>query len=208
MVTSIEAVEMSRSSGGITRGRHIPGEPGIWVFVLFDMLIFAEMFVIFAWYRAENGELFRVSQDKLIPLFGLVYTLLLLTSSWCIVSAVVATRKRLLATASKLVSVGIALGAAFVALKLVEYGVKFASGVTPQTDDFFMFYFVVTVVHLLHTFVGLGVLVYMRQMIKSLTGPPPSGGPRTMRVIEVSAIYWHMVDLLWIVIFAIFYLKG
>jgi len=71
-----------------------------------------------------------------------------------------------------------------------------------------MFYFVMTVVHLLHASVGLGVLLYMRKQILALPQRAPVDSSRGMRMIEASAIYWHMVDLLWIVLFALFYLKG
>ena len=78
-----------RVRGGIIkRVRRVPGESGISIFILLDMLIFTEMFCIFAWYRAENRELFQSSQQAVNPVYGLAYTGLLLTSSWCIVMAV------------------------------------------------------------------------------------------------------------------------
>jgi nitric oxide reductase NorE protein len=192
--------------GGVgSRGRRVPGEAGIWIFVLLDMLIFAEMFCIFVWYRAENRELFQSSQQHVGPLYGLIYTLLLLTSSWCVVMAVSAARKGLFNTSSRLVVWGFALGAGFVVLKFVEYGLKLSSGFTPVTDDFFMFYFVMTFVHLLHVIVGLGVLVYIRNQVRAL---PHALDKNPMRMIEISGVYWHMVDLLWILLFALFYLRS
>lgn len=203
------APERSNPSTEIgTRGRRIPGEPGIWIFVLLDMSIFAEMFGIFAWYRAKNGDLFRASQDAVNPLYGLIYTLLLLSSSWCVVMAVSAARKRSIALSSKLARWGFALGAAFAVIKIIEYSGKFSAGITPLTNEFFMFYFVMTLVHLLHALVGLGVLAYMRNQIGNLAQAPVGADRRQMRMIETSAIYWHMVDLLWIVLFALFYLRG
>ncbi len=188
--------------------RRVPGEAGIWVFVLLDMSIFAEMFGIFAWYRAEDHDLFLSSQRAVNPLYGLIYTLLLLSSSWCVVMAVSAARKRMLALSSRLVLWGFALGAAFATIKIVEYSGKFSAGITPQTSQFFMFYFVMTFVHLLHALVGLGVLFYMRKQIGALTQSSDGGDHRQMHMIVTSAVYWHMVDLLWIVLFALFYLRG
>ena len=188
--------------------RRVPGEPGIWVFVLLDMSIFAEMFGIFAWYRADRHDLFLASQGAVNPLYGLIYTLLLLSSSWCVVMAVSAARKRMFALSSKLVLWGFAMGAAFAAIKIVEYSGKLSAGITPQTSRFFMFYFVMTFVHLLHALVGLGVLLYMRTQIGALTRSPNGGDQRRMHMIVTSAVYWHMVDLLWIVLFALFYLRG
>jgi nitric oxide reductase NorE protein len=190
------------------RGRSVPGEPGIWIFILLDMLVFAEMFVIFAWNRGENRELFDISQQALNPAFGLVYTLLLVASSWCVVSAVGTARRRLVDVSSRLVLWAFVLGAAFAAIKIVEYVGKLNAGITPITNDFFMLFFVMTFVHLLHASVGLGVLIYMRNQIRALEQPSdPSDGHR-MQLIEAGGVYWHMVDLLWIVLFALFYLRG
>ena len=197
-----------RIGDAVGRVRRVPGESGIWIFILLDMLIFTEMFGIFAWYRAENRELFESSQQTVNPVYGLVYTLLLLASSWCVVMAVSAVRKRLFEIASRFVLWGFALGAAFVAIKFVEYGEKLHSGITPVTNQFFMFYFVMTFVHLLHVSVGLGVLLYMRNQVCGLqhSGIGPDRNP--MRMIEAGAVYWHMVDLLWVVLFALFYLRS
>jgi nitric oxide reductase NorE protein len=202
------SVKVSPSAAPTAGARNVPGEPGIWVFVLLDMSIFAWMFGIFAWYRAEHGELFRASQDAVNPWYGLVYTLLLLTSSWCVVMAVSAARKRMIELSSKLIQWGFLLGAAFAVIKVFEYGGKFSAGITPQTNSFFMFYFVLTFVHLLHASVGLGVLAYMRNEIGKLADSPVGTDGGRMPVIESGAIYWHMVDLLWIVLFALFYLRG
>jgi nitric oxide reductase NorE protein len=205
----VTASAKETGSGDIVdRRSQTPGETGIWIFILLDMLIFAEMFCIFVWYRAGDRELFEASRHAVNPAYGLVYTLLLLTSSWCVVLAVSAARKRLFDTASALVLWAVGLGAAFVVIKLVEYGAKVSGGITPITNQFFMFYFVLTFVHLLHASVGLGVLTYMRGLARALRRSCVEAGQRPMRMIEVSGIYWHMVDLLWIVLFALFYLRG
>jgi nitric oxide reductase NorE protein len=195
-----------KSDGG-RRLRRIPGEPGIWVFAILDMLIFAEMFGIYGWYRAHHYEAFHAAQSKVIPAFGLAYTVILLTSSWLVVLAISAARKGELDLADKLARGGLALGVSFAALKLIEYGIKLSQGITPRTNDFFMFFFVMTFVHLLHASVGIGVLAYMRRRIRSLN-PGVALSSTNFSVIETCGIYWHMVDLLWIVLFALFYLRG
>lgn len=197
-------VRMTRAGGGVIR--RIPGDPGIWIFIFLDMLIFMEMFCLFGWYRSQNRELFEVSQHAVKPAYGLLYTVLLLSSSWCVVMAVGAARKGLIDLASKLVLWAFAFGAAFAAIKVIEYSDKISTGITPVTNDFFMFYFVMTFAHLLHATVGLGVLWYVRNQIKALASP--SSSPGRLRMIESGAVYWHMIDLLWIVLFALFYLRG
>lgn len=206
--TVTAATNAARYGGVIERKRRVPGESGIWIFILLDMLIFAEMFCIYVWYRAGDRELFETSQHAVNPAYGLIYTLLLLTSSWCVVLAVSAARKQMFDTASTLVLWAIGLGAAFVAIKFVEYGAKLSVGITPITNQFFMFYFVMTFVHLLHASVGLGVLTYMRNQVRALQHSGIQDDRRPMRMIETSGVYWHMVDLLWIVLFALFYLRG
>jgi nitric oxide reductase NorE protein len=189
--------------------RRIPGEPGIWMFVLLDSLVFMQLFWIFAWYRAENRELYQASQEQWVnPVYGLVYTILLLTSSWCIVMAITGVRKRYFDTACRFVLLGFALGAAFVVIKFFEYGEKITSGITPVTNEYFMFYFVMTIVHLVHVVVGLGVLAYVHRQIRVMRLSADQSDPRRMRSIETSGIYWHFVDMLWIVLFALFYLRS
>ena len=90
-----------------------------------------------------------------------------MTSSWLVVLAISAARKGELDLADKLARGGLALGVSFAVLKLIEYGTKLSQGITPLTNDFFMFFFVMTFVHLLHASVGIGVLVYMRRRIRS-----------------------------------------
>ncbi|MOA64857.1 cytochrome o ubiquinol oxidase subunit III [compost metagenome] len=76
-------------------------------------------------------------------------------------------------------------------------------GDTPMTNDFFMFYFMLTGIHLMHVLAGLGLLCFLL----TLTRRPvlDNGG---IRALEVGGIIWHLVDLLWIVLFSLFYLFG
>lgn len=188
--------------------RRVPGEAGIWLFVLLDSLIFVEMFAIFTFYRADHRVAFHQAQEAITPAVGLAYTVLLLSSSWCIVMAVSATRRGELPFAERFATWAILLGAAFAVLKVVEYIEKFASGYSPRTNDFLMFFFVMTFVHLLHACAGLIVLLYLRRQVRLPSPESEALAPERMRAIEISAVYWHMVDLLWVVLFALFYLRG
>jgi nitric oxide reductase NorE protein len=192
-----------------THPRRTPAEAGIWVFILGDMLVFAEMFFIFALLRAENRDQFDASQQLVNPIYGLLYTLLLLASSWAVVMAVTAVRRNLRTLSERLILWGFGGGAAFVAIKFIEYGTKLSAGITPVTNEFFMLYFVLTFVHLLHAAVGLGVLMYVRSHVNALgSAVDDVNRHERLRMIEAGAVYWHMVDLLWIVLFALFYLRG
>ena len=92
---------------------------------------------------------------------------LLLTSSWCVVEGIEAFRRRVTDRARRLFGAALLLGIGFVLVKVVEYGEKVRDGIVATTNEFFMFYYVLTGIHLLHLLIGLGVLAWMRVKSKS-----------------------------------------
>lgn len=185
------------------QSRRVPAEGGIWLFVFLDVLIFGWMFGIYGYQRSQHTAAFHSAAEAITPIFGLAYTLLLLTSSWFVVSAVAALKRSDYALADGLIRWGFRLGATFAVLKLVEYSIKFTHGHLPTSNDFLMFYFVMTFVHLLHASAGLILLVFMRRQIQKAAD---GTGSRSLQMVEAAGIFWHMVDLLWIFLFALFYL--
>ena len=99
---------------------------------------------------------------------------------------------------------GLALvcGLGFVLLKAIEYGQKIAAGITPLTSDFFMYYFAFTGIHLLHVLIGIGALLL------AISAAARPAAPSQLIVVECAGLFWHLVDLLWIILFALFYLAG
>jgi len=182
------------------RPPHLPGETGVWVFILGDMLMFAAFFIVFMAYRSEDVALYVNSQRSLNQHFGALNTFLMLTSSWCVAVAVEAGRAdhRQRAQAWLVAAMGCAL--CFVGVKFFEYSEKIAAGFTLTTNDFFMYYFMLTGLHLMHVLLGLGVLCYLWFSLRAA----PSAD--SMRTLESGASFWHMVDILWIVLFALLYL--
>jgi nitric oxide reductase NorE protein len=89
-----------------------------------------------------------------------------------------------------------------VASKSTEYAEKFAAGITPLTDDFYMWYFTLTGIHLVHVLCGTSLLAYV--WTKSRRGAYSSSN---RVVLECVASFWHLVDLLWIVLFPLLYLQ-
>jgi nitric oxide reductase NorE protein len=181
--------------------RRVPGEVGTWVFIFGDMTVFAFVFATYLLARASDTELFHAGQRHLDATAGAVNTLLLLTSSLCVVAAVRATGRRRARAARWLFGGAIACGLGFTFNKYLEYSDEISRGFTPTTDDFWTYYYVLTGLHLFHLLVGLGVLTFaIRQ----------AGNPRlTARryaYVEGGACFWHMVDLLWIVLFPLLYL--
>jgi nitric oxide reductase NorE protein len=180
---------------------HVPGETGTWVFIFGDMLVFATLFATYLYYRAQDPQLFDASQQALNQTYGAINTLLLLASSLLVVMAVRAVRRRMPRVAPSLILGAIACGVAFSALKVVEYSDKVGAGLKPSTNDFFMCYFVYTGLHWFHLLVGLGVLLYLLTLARK-----PALTTRQFAFFEGGASYWHMVDLLWIVLFSLLYL--
>jgi len=176
----------------------VPGQPDIWVFVLFEGLVFSSYFVIYLLYRLGNPDLFLQSQAHLNQGFGAVNTLVLLISSWFMARCVQSAREKDYRSALINVSLTFACGVIFAISKMVEWSIKIHEGWYFSTNQFFWFYYFLTAIHVFHVlcgFVFLGVAVYQLRDPKL----------RSQEVVETVATYWHMVDFLWVIIFALLY---
>ncbi len=202
-VSDVVGTPAGERSGALARvDRHVPGEPGIWVLLFGDMLVFTILFAVYLHRRGENKELFAQSQEALNRSFGAINTLVLLTSSVLVVFAVRALRsEQSRHLAYRLTVAGAGVGACFVVIKVFEYHEKVAAGITPSTNEFFMYYFVLTGLHLAHVIVGLGVLLALSRLARK-----PTPTHTHIAFFEGGGCFWHMVDLLWIVIFPLLFL--
>jgi nitric oxide reductase NorE protein len=183
--------------------RRLPGESGVWVFILGDLMVFGLFFLTFAYYRNENPALYGEAHRSVNQAFGLINTLLLLTSSWFVATAVHTMRQGVRKGAAGLFALALVCGVGFTGIKVLEYGEKIRAGITLTTNDFFMFYFMFTGIHLAHVLIGMGVLACL--IAVSRRAEPTA---RDTVVLESGGVFWHLVDLLWIVLFALFYLLG
>ena len=190
----------STGTPGRTSRGHIPGEEGIWVFIGGDLLAFAVFFITYAVARRQELAVFETSQRLLDRDLGLLNTLILLTSSLCVAQAVAAVR-RSDPRARFFLFGGIALGASFVVVKAFEYSAKIAHGFTLNTNSFSIYYYMFTGIHLVHVLIGLGVLCFTASRFDR-AGRMPGG----VALIDGSGAFWHLIDLLWIVLFALLYL--
>jgi nitric oxide reductase NorE protein len=197
-MNAVEAPPVGAGEDGLTK-RHVPGEPGVWVFVLGDMTVFALLFAVFTFYFGRSEALFTQAQASLDLRLGLLNTVLLLTSSWFVAAGVEATRNTGKLSPAGCLAGAFVCGAGFVAVKAIEWGEKLAAGIGPHTNDFFMYFFLLTGIHLAHVLIGLAVLAFMWRAVRRARG--------TRTLMEGGATYWHMVDLLWVVLFALLYLK-
>jgi nitric oxide reductase NorE protein len=178
--------------------------PTIWTFVAADLASFGMLFAVFAVERAAQPHLFARSSILLDDKAGLANTLILITSSWVAALAVAAARRGQIIRVRRLLSLAIGLGTAFTIIKISEYTAKIGQGITPLTNDFFTYYFILTGVHFFHLIIGMIVLTGLA------AGALNRGtiDKRYLGWLESGAIYWHMVDLLWVFLFPMLYLTG
>lgn len=194
MITAEVAAARDKHAG------RVPGEPGLWVIIFGDLLVFGLFFITFAVYRMGDVGPYARAQAALNQGLGLLNTMLLLASSLAVAIAVPALRSGEAGKARRATTGAILCGLGFVGVKVIEYGEKIRAGMTPTSNEFFMFYFSFTGIHLLHVLAGLAALLFVRSRC---SGQPTSG---TISAVEGCAIFWHLVDILWVVLFAILYL--
>jgi nitric oxide reductase NorE protein len=184
------------------QGREVlPGDFAIWIFIFAEMLAFGCLFVAYAFSRTSNVELFNESQLTLDRTAGALNTLVLITSSYFVMRAVTAIRQGFASSCTRWLSGALLLGAVFIVIKLVEYIDKFSEGISLSTNTFYMFYLSLTFFHFMHVLMGMVILGFV--IAKARSG----GYSRNDHVgVETGASFWHMVDLLWIILFPLIYI--
>jgi len=180
--------------------RRLPGEEGIWVLIFGDMILFSVFFITFFVYRMQEYDVFVAGHALMNVRFGVINTLLMVTSSLFVALATRAVR-RALPHPERWIAAAIACGVAFCIVKVFEYGEKIAHHITLNTTDFFTFYFMYTGIHLVHVLIGTGILIFLFLRLRK-----PGDPAKTVILVETGGSFWHLVDLLWIVIFPLFYL--
>ena len=177
-----------------------PGDLAIWFFILAELLAFGVFFAAYAFARARNVELFNEMQQTLDRPAGALNTVLLITASWCVARGVEATSRARPATGARWLAGGILCGGGFLVVKGVEYAAKFGAGINLSTNTFYMFYLSLTFFHFMHVILGMVILIVLWWQTRQGVY-----GPADMNGIESGAAYWHMVDLVWIVLFPLVY---
>jgi len=190
---------MNTDRNASTIRAHLPGEPSMWFFVIGDLLIFALYFVSYVFFRGHDHAAFLQGQQHLNQDLGFINTVVLLTSSLFVALGTTAARAGQRRDARHLFVLAVLCGALFPLIKAIEWIPEIRAGHTPGSGLFFMYYYVLAGMHLCHVLLGLVILCFVvRDLHRS---PEPN-----QRFIETGATYWHMVDLLWLVLFALFYL--
>ena len=179
-------------------------EDGVWVFVFGELSMFTLLFATFLYYRAASPDVYQASQAALLHGMGAFNTLLLLASSYFVAASTAAMRRPdQSALALRRMRLAIACGGGFVLVKTLEYGHAFHAGHDVLSNGFFMFYFTLTGIHLMHVLVGLGLLGLLHTQLKNRHA---EAGHVSPALIGFSTNFWHMVDIVWIVLFPLLYL--
>ena len=177
---------------------HVPGEAGLWVFLIGDMTLFGLFFVGFVAQMSHQREVWVTSAARLHQGLGTVNTVVLLVSSYLVSRAIASWNARVFNRTRTLLICAAALGTFFGLTKVVEYVLLVREGISPTTNLFFTYYFVLTGIHLLHVVIGVSILLVCARRVQA----------KTTRSVEGSASYWHMVDILWVVLFPLLYFVG
>jgi len=183
------------------RARFVPGQPDMWAFVLFETLVFTAYFGFYLFFRARSPELFLHAQAQLDLRVGVFNTLVLLLSSWSVARCVQSARAGAYRAALRDVFVTAAFAAVFLFLKVFEWARLVHAGNSVDSNDFFTYYFFLTGIHFVHLLIGfvvLGVIVYQLRGTKARSA-------ESQELVETCATYWHTVDFLWVLIFALLY---
>jgi nitric oxide reductase NorE protein len=185
-------------AGKTNRARFVPGQPDMWAFVLFETLVFTAYLGFYLFFRARSPELFLHAQAQLDLRIGVFNTLVLLLSSWSVARCVQSARAGAYRAALRDVFLTAAFAAVFLFLKVFEWVRLVRTGNAFDSNDFFTYYFFLTGIHFVHLLIGfvvLGVIVYQLR----------SPARRSQQIVETCATYWHTVDFLWVLIFALLY---
>jgi len=176
---------------------------GVWVFLATEVLLFGALFTSYTVFRMKYPELFRAEHAKLDRVLGAVNTVVLITSSLMVVFGVDAIKRGKARLFEACFGATILLAGVFLCVKYVEYAAKFHHGIYPRTNLFFSIYFMLTGLHGIHVLLGMGVLSYV--ILLSRRGRLSAN---YYTPAEMSGLYWHFVDLVWIYLFPLLYLIG
>lgn len=194
MTETAEALVLEHSD------RHPPGDLAIWIFILAELSVFAIFFAVYAFTRINNVELFNEFQQHLDRTAALINTLALITSSYFVVRAVSAIKEGLDQLCVRWLLAAMAMGGVFVVVKISEYSHHFGQGINLSTNTFYMFYISLTFFHFMHVIMAMVILGAVAAKAKR------GGYSATEHTgVETGASYWHMVDLVWLILFPLIY---
>ena len=190
------------NSASIPRTANEPsGGTVVWLFVAIELLTFGLFFVAFAAARRADPMSFAAGQAQLHPALGALNTCVLLTGGWLAARGALANRHDEARTASACLWGAATSGVIFMTVKLYEYAGVLGAGISLSTSTFWFFYLFVTGLHFLHVLAGVGFLVPTAWR----AGRGAYGSANSLPVDAVG-VFWHLVDMIWVFLFPLFYL--
>lgn len=185
---------------------------GMWLFIFTELLLFGGLFIVYAIYRYLNPEAFRIAGEELNTFIGAFNTIILLVSSMTIAMSTSSLQQKNKKLTVNLIVITLILALIFLINKYFEWGTKFDHGIFPGSEHmindmgqgeilFFGLYFVMTGLHALHIIIGMIIMVAALNKVQK--GIVHAGRPS---LLENAGLYWHLVDLIWIFLFPLFYL--
>jgi len=200
------------SPGHAAREEKVGSRVGMWLFLLSEILLFGGLFLVYAVYRAKHAVDFHNASMELSRFDGTLNTAILLTSSLTAVIAIFSVQEKNKRGRGMLfLGITIACGAAFLVVKAFEWTAKWHHGLFPNQAEllsrphgqqlYFGLYFIMTGLHALHVIVGMTVLSIILAFVAR-------GSQHQTRsaILENGGLYWHLVDIIWIFLFPLFYL--
>jgi len=204
--TSAEHVE-----GHMEHRDDVASRMGVWLFLFTELLLFGGMFLVFAVYKYIHYDEFHLAAKELNSSIGALNTIILLTSSLTIALSITALQqgKKMLSIYLQVLTIVFAFG--FMINKYVEWSSKISHGIYPGSEEllaktsgeilFFGLYYVMTGLHALHVIIGVILIAFMTYGTMKNT----INSDKYVR-LEAAGLYWHLVDVIWIFLFPLFYL--
>jgi len=181
--------------------KKLSGDLAMWFFILAELTVFAILFIAFAVIRQLHPHMFIEGQNHLHPIAGIINTLALITSSYFVALSVHAIKKSDNSKATQHLIIALLISSVYVLTKLWEYQVLIESGFGITTNTFFMLYFFITFFHFMHVLLGMIILAFIaKKASKGEYKATETSG------FEAGGCYWHMVDLVWIILFPLIYI--
>ncbi len=180
--------------------RYPPGDLAVWIFILAELLVFALFFTAYAFARLQDVALFNEFQQHLDRRSAFINTLALITGSYFVVRAVAAIRDDDRHACVRWLLASLVMGGLFLVIKSLEYAHHYEQGVTLSTNTFYMFYLSLTFFHFMHVIMGMVILAAVAWKARQgrYSAQQHAG-------VESGASYWHMVDLVWLILFPLVY---
>jgi cytochrome c oxidase subunit 3 len=190
---------------------HAGGRVGIWLFIATEIILFGGLFLLYSMYRLKNPVDFHEGSKDLNRVLGTLNTVILITSSLFVALAIASLEKGKRIRSALFTGATIACAFGFLIVKAFEWTAKFHHGLYPNAkvllslskgqNLFFGLYYMMTGLHGVHVLVGIGVLSVM--LVRVVRG---SITPENPTYLVNSGLYWHLVDIIWIFLFPLFYL--